>query len=288
MAVSAATIGGTVGATASTPDDDFKKITQKAMEIKNTEGLAAAKDFLEDNGVRTGSKKYQDSVSLGGVDEEEGDDVNTQKITDPQGGGISINLLGLQNGDGMYMVVTNKYDLRVKCLRGRWANRSAGEAPPDAVGIAWNTFQNEYFDLAYGGGENAMTTTKNTTWNEDVHDPSRGRTAFKADDRAVQTEWEDTLDECTVYKGLEERQEDNVFGTECGIYLEPTGDWEPEDRTVYVAYTHSWSNIALNPSVQFASDGPALKFTPSWQVNDVRITADEDGTDLALSQDEIV
>jgi hypothetical protein len=284
MAVGAASIGSAVAVTGSKTDDAFKQKTQKAVEIKNKKGIEAAKDFLRDNGYRTGSKTIENSFSLGGEQSRTDDEVGTQKITDPQDGGISITLFPMQNDGKFYVSVDNKYDLRVKCMRGRWANRSAGEAPPDAVGIAWNTYQNEYFDLADGGGENAMTTSKNTSWNEGVHDPSRGRTAFKANDRAVQTNWEDSLDSCTVYKGLEEREENNVYGTGCGVYLEPTGDWEPEERVVYVAYTHSWSKFGFSPSMQFASTGPAIQFKPSWQAKEVKITADEDGTDLAISQ----
>ncbi len=290
IGVGTISMGATVSTARSSESSNIKGDMKKANEIRDKKGIEAATDFLEDNGYRTGSKEFTKSIKLGVNEANTSGSVGTQKIEDPQDGGITVELLGVQEGfnDRVGIFVETSYDYRVKCLRGRWNNKSSGADPNDAVGIAWNSFQNEFFELAFGGGENAMSTPKHSEWNEDVHDPSRGRTGFNIDDKEAFLDWEDSLPNCTVYKGLDEEEEDEVYGTNCGLYLEPVGDWDPEDRVINVAYTHAWANISINPSVSFSSDGPALEFSPDWQVNDSTITTSDDGTNLEMSQAEII
>lgn len=285
IGVGAVTMGPTVSATRSSGESKSEEHWKKSIEIRSEKGREAAEDFLDDNGFRTGSKKFKNSVNLGSDEKKEGGDLNIHSIQDPQSGGISVELFGGENprASHMFVGVQVDYEFKAECWRYRWWGRSHGENPKDAIGIAWNSYQNEYFDLARGGGSRAMTEGLNTEWYEDLHDPSQGRTVFRADDSNSYYDWEDDLPDCNL-GNRNEYEKEEVRGAVCSLALEPKGDFEPEERVVRAAYTHSHGDLSISPSLGWSSTGPVVSFSPSYRVNEDTITTSDDGTDIEISQ----
>lgn len=287
MGIGVVTMGSAVTTSQAASESKPEEIWKESLRIRSEKGTEAAEDFLADNGFRTGSNQFESSVNLGGNENNEknaGGDLKPHSIQDPQSGGITVELFGGQNSytNDLYAGVSVDYKFIVDCLPGLAGidEVSSGWEPKDAIGIAWNSYQNEYFNLADGGGSRAMTEGLNTEWHEDLHDPSRGRTVFRADDRSAFDDW--WSDQTPCYR---ETAEEEVRGAVCSLSLEPKGDFEPEERVITAAYTHSYQEAEiLSPSLGFSGTGPAVTFSPSYRINEDKVKTSDDGTDIEISQ----
>jgi hypothetical protein len=276
---------------------EFKRVVRKAYKLENQEGEAAKNDFLERNDVQITSEEVSKEIPLEYQPQnEEGEtgQVNPDKIQDPNSGGITVRIEGAcadwVSKNTVAATLTVNYDLKAKCnytsqpTPGAWYSfPSGGATPKDAAGIKWNDRQNKYFELADGGGESAMLKVGDVSWERDLHSPTVGKTAFRFDDLKVTNDWKDTLPNCgpTDYDQHYETESSTVRAGQCGVFLNPWGDWDPDQRVVRGTYTHAWGTLSITPSIGWG-DGPVVSIGPEWQVNEAKVVTDENGDDIEV------
>lgn len=271
--------------------DSFKEIIENAMEVQEKEGEASKKQFLDRHGLgHTTTEVTRDGVfgpgqNGGGTTDQTGPSgsVSTQDIENAQNGGIQATLTAVcRSGDkyGVWLSIYYEFEARCGGRQGRWAERSGGEDPKDAAGIAWNSYQNEYFELAGSGGRSAtLARGDHVSWDQDLHDVTQGRTGFRFDDEQIYDDWEDGLPGCSPV----ETESRTLYAGQCGVVVEPVGNWNPDRRVVRADYAHSYATVDISTSVGWSSGaGPTVSFTPSWQVSQTNISLDRQGNDLEV------
>ncbi|WP_139246303.1 MULTISPECIES: hypothetical protein [Natrialbaceae] len=295
---------GTISAKSSEGDSNrFKKDMQRALSIGSSQGNKGMEKFFEENGYSYASKTVEESFSLGPDDTQTDDggtpEIEPDAINDPQDGGVKVTIGATDGSDApgdtdMYAWLSVAYKFSASCAGSSFIPDSHGEDPRDAAGIAWNSRQNEYFELADGGGESAMDASgqmdHHVKWNEDLHEPTVGRTSFRFDDKEIYNLWEDVAvdnNDCGLLDPG--KTEEGVYPAGvCGVYLSTIGDWEPDRRVVRASYTHAHGVLNISPTLSFSASGPAIGFSPSIDITEHRISTDSDGNNLEVHQSEII
>ncbi len=273
--------------------EEFKSDMRRSIEIGHEEGQEAREEFLKKKGYGHTSMEVYQHLSLGS-DDSEGDEQNSDSISpssidDPQDGGIRAYIgatggIGGPSGTNMFASLSIEYEFSAVCVEGSYIADSHGSNPRDAAGIAWNTRQNEYFKLADDGGESAMETTGHATWDEDLHEPTTGRTGFRFDDHASYQDWDPGS--CGFLEGGDRKEGYEVGGT-CGVYLTSVGDWNTDRRVVRASYTHAHATVSVSPTLSFSATGPTIGIGPSYRVTDHEISTNNSGDDLQVYQSDI-
>lgn len=287
-------LAGNVTASDESDVAEFKRDVLEAFAIGRERGDDAMEDYFDSSGYPHTSIEAFESFSLGSSDPTQGNTenaggVSTQSIANPQGGGIRVRMGVAEHYLGYLAAYLRvEYQFMSVCDGIQWQRVSFGTAPDDAAGIMWNSRQNEYFELADGGGESAIIANDyDVRWDRDFHSPSIGRTGFRYDDTSVWQNWArrayDTP--CNYSRGLPLVA--SVDAGVCGVILDPVGDWNRDRRVVRGAYTHAHGTIALAPSISFSYSGPSLSFGPSYRITDHKIVTNDEGDDLQVYQSEL-
>jgi hypothetical protein len=249
--ITAGSLGAAALASGTTARDEnessLTEILSSADRIEREEGTKARDRFLDQEG-------YPSATKTGYV--ETTDDVGIEGIDDPGNGGIEVELQGIHEvPTGRFAFrLGATYSLRVVCDDSGFSalpvGDSFGRAPRDAAGIKWNSRQHEYWSLADGGGESVMIEEDHTEWDDQVHDPTVGRTAFRFDDEAISEDWlADQNWTCNIFT-----RDDPVSGwsarERCGIIVERARDHDASERVVRVTTLSPgwWTNIASEDS----------------------------------------
>ncbi|MDQ2049042.1 hypothetical protein RBH26_00940 [Natronolimnohabitans sp. A-GB9] len=276
--------------------DDFKQDMRHALKIGHSRGKEAREKFFEENGYSYTSKTIEKSISLGSDDSQTEDEVSTEAINDPKDGGIRVTIGATEGRDppesaDLFAWVSVDYKFSATCAGQEFIGDSSGEDPKDALGIAWNSRQNEYFRLADDGGESAMEAIgSNVSWYEDMHEPVVGRTVFRFNDSDSYSDWvSDNVDntDCGLLNAGEKVVGPYPGGT-CGVYLTTYGDHDPDERVVRASYTHAHATVDVATSLSFTSSGPGIEVTPEYRTDYDRIATDPDGDDLEVYQSELI
>lgn len=270
-----------------------------ALKIGDSRGKEAREKFFEENGYSYTSKTIEKSIPLGSDDSQTEDEVSTEAINDPKDGGIRVTIGATDGRDSpesadLLAWVSVEYLFSAICAGGRpgrFFPSSSGEDPKDALGIAWNSRQNEFFRLADDGGESAIQVIgSNVSWYEDMHEPTVGRTAFRFNDSDSYSDWEsNNIDhtDCGLLNTGERVVGYYPAGT-CGVYLTTYGDHDPDERVVRASYTHAHSTLDFSTSLSFTSSGPGIEVTPEYRTDYDRIATDPDGDNLEVYQSELI
>lgn len=277
--------------------EEIKQDILQAIKLDRKHGSEAKNEYLEARDYSTTSQTVEAQIETPTYGEKSDEEpsktqVGTQAIDDPRSGGIKVHIGAAEHYLGKLAAYLRvEYKFGVYCdPTSQYPALSYGEEPDDAVGIMWNSRQNEYFELADGGGESAMIANRDPiSWDRDVHSPSIGRTGFRYSDSDVHDRWfEQTIDtDCESSDNVNSDYWEWVDAGACGVILDPVGNWDPSRRKVRAAYTHAHSNYNYEPSLSFSAAGPALSFTPGYTVTQTKIVTDEDGDNLEISQSDL-
>lgn len=306
---------GTASGNENMGTQEFKRVVEKAAVIEDTHGLKAKKEYLDDHDISYTSKEASKPISLGSDSKESvtsergrktssrgqnesnstadpGNDIQVQQIQDPQSGGITVSMRTIcapprDNYTNVGVEISIDYDFKATCHQGtgQWQHVSYGEDPKDAAAIIWNSLQNEYYELIDGGGESAVYSYSNVSWDRDLHQPAKGRTAFRFDDHQVYHDWggsPDDLGDSCGSDGLTTENSATVKGGTCGVFLKPIGDYPNRSRPVRANYTHAHGSLDINPGVGWSASGPAIMFTPKYRINQDMVVTDENDDDLLI------
>lgn len=290
--VATLTAGSVVGRrTENSRSESFKETIEKAMEVQEEAGEASKNQFLDRHGLgHTTTEVKRDGVFSPGENgdgasdqTQSGGSVSAQDVENAQNGGIQATMTAVcRSGDKYGVWLSIYYEFEAKCggRQGRWVERSGGAAPKDAAGISWNSQQNEYFELAGSGGRNAtLARGDHVSWDQDLHDVSQGRTGFRFDDEQIYDDWVDGLPTCSPVE-FENR---TLYAGQCGVIVEPVGNWSSGRRVVRADYAHSYGSFSISPSVGWSyGAGPTVSFSPSWQVSQTNISLNRQGNDLEV------
>jgi len=302
--IAASCTATTVSGKSSEGLEAFRKHIKQAATIEEKDGEEAKKDFLRDKGYGYGSKEVTASFST-----EDSDGDPTIQVSDPQNGGIKAHIDGyLPRGDDqeadLAVLLRPEFKFARKCstpnLGGgpgqgaAWRDKSQGRAPKDAGALMWNSRQNEYFELANGGGEDATIINDldgGTEWAQSIHSPSVGRTGFKYSDVEAFESWKSATDfpDCSVTTPGQwgERIEGWYLASQAGVFLEEQNDWSPDERVVSAAYTYSEGTVGVSPTLGYTGTGPTVGFSPNYAVNEYPIKTEPNGENLEIHQSEI-
>jgi hypothetical protein len=206
-------LAGTAGfASTAAGKRDGKEIVEQSLRVKDaTNSIDRWHEYLRDRGFGVASDSHRFAIDVDGPST---DHYKDQKFLD-----ITITLSIDCSYDGTYytdLSWTYEED-------GAWLHDAAGAPPVDIAGIGYHI---DWWDLE------SYTISETTSMSEYVsyRDGTADGTGpgFEMDDDAMS------------YYG----DDDDIHW--CGLYIEPIGDYDSDERRLQGGYTHTWKEVTID------------------------------------------
>ncbi|ADD05580.1 uncharacterized protein Nmag_2010 [Natrialba magadii ATCC 43099] len=288
---------GNVIATSSKKVDMIRKEMKESGKIRMEEGAEAQKKYLANHGYNAVSSSTTINRKLGQESDEKGKEGenNTNSIEDPSTGGIVFSITGIEEPDEhIYTVefhITYNFEFTMhpstdysQCGPD---HHSYGTSPKDGAGLFYKA-ENPHWSLATGNVNDDILTGGEVAFTESESSDAEGAMAFRFNDEQAYDDWSqpkiDSYD-CQE-RNLSETFSGPKVGGYAGLMLEPSGDYNEEDREVFARYAHAYNSYAVNESVSVGVP-PSVSITGTGTIEQDEIFTDSEGDVIKVAQSEM-